>query len=70
MDKDLKPYLAHIFINFSKRSIKLVDEEGYEQTVQFKFDDEGAEGFGETVNSINDDPDLDSDTVTYCFATA
>ena len=70
MEKDLRPYLAHIFINFSKRSIKLVDDEGYEQNVTFKFDEEGAEGFADTVNSINADPHLDSDTVTYCFATA
>ena len=44
MEKDLRPYLAHIFINFSKRSVKLVDDEGYEQNVIFKFDEEGAEG--------------------------
>ena len=41
MEKDLRPYLAHIFINFSKRSVKLVDDEGYEQNVIFKFDEEG-----------------------------
>ena len=70
MEKDLRPYLAHFFINFSKRSVKLVDDEGYEQNVIFKFDEEGAEGFAETVNSINDDPHLDSDMITYCFATA
>ena len=70
MEKDLRPYLAHIFINFSNRSVKLVDDEGYEQNVIFKFDEEGAEGFAETVNSINDDPNLDSDMITYCFATA
>ena len=70
MDKDLRPYLAQIFINFSNRSFKLVDDEGYEQNVTFKFDEEGAEGFADTVNSINADPHLDSDTVTYCFATA
>tara|TARA_S200000501_G_C20854154_1_gene757027 strand:+ start:1611 stop:1823 length:213 start_codon:yes stop_codon:yes gene_type:complete len=70
MDKDLRPYLAQIFINFSKRSIKLVDDEGYEQNVTFKFDEEGAEGFADTISSINADPHLDSDMVTYCFATA
>ena len=47
-----------------------MDDEGYEQNVTFKFDEEGAEGFADTVNSINADPHLDSDTVTYCFATA
>ena len=52
MEKDLRPYLAHIFINFSKRSVKLVDDEGYEQNVIFKFDEEGAEGFAETVDLL------------------
>ena len=52
MEKDLRPYLAHIFINFSKRSVKLVDDEGYEQNVIFKFDEEVAEGFAETVQNI------------------
>ena len=51
MEKDLRPYLAQIFINFSKRSIKLLDNEGYEQTVEFKFDEEGAEGFAETIGA-------------------
>ena len=47
-----------------------MDDEGYEQNVTFKFDEEGAEGFADTISSINADPHLDSDMVTYCFATA
>ena len=47
-----------------------MDAEGYEQDVTFKFDEEGAEGFAESVNRISNDPFLDSDKVTYCFATA
>lgn len=47
-----------------------MDAEGYEQDVTFKFDDEGAEGFSESVNRISNDPFLDSDMITYCFATA
>ena len=47
-----------------------MDDEGYEQTVKFKFDEEGSEGFAETINRISNDPFIDSDMVTYCFATA
>ena len=58
--------VEHIFINLSKRSIKLVDEEGYEEVVQWKWDNEGSEGFSETVATISEL--VDSDQVTYCFA--
>lgn len=67
MDKDLKPYLAHIFINFSKRSIKLVDEEGYESDpLDFGFDLEGAQGFTAAVSALAEE--LDTDMITYLFA--
>lgn len=58
--------LAHIFVNFSKRKVTLVDEEGYEKYVQWKWDLEGAEGFAETVADLQEvaNPDL----ITFCFA--
>ena len=58
--------LAHIFVNFSKRKVTIVDDEGYEKDVQWKWDTEGSEGFSETVEQIQHvvDPDL----ITYCFA--
>ena len=37
-DSDNEIYLAHVFINMSKRQIKLVSEDGYEDTVTWKFD--------------------------------
>ena len=58
--------LAHIFVNFSKRKMTLVDDEGYEKDVQWKFDDEGAEGFSETISEVQEI--IDSDMITYCFA--
>lgn len=58
--------LAHIFVNFSKRKMTLVDDEGYEKDVQWKFDDEGAEGFSETISEIQEI--VDNDLITYCFA--
>ncbi|AIX17237.1 hypothetical protein Syn7803C76_14 [Synechococcus phage ACG-2014b] len=58
--------LSHIFVNFSKRKVILVDEEGYEKDVQWKFDDEGSEGFSETISQIQEI--VDNDMITYCFA--
>ena len=58
--------VEQIFINFSKRSIKSVDDEGYDKTVTWKWDDEGSEGFSETVAGIQDV--VDHDLITYTFA--
>ena len=58
--------LAHIFVNFSKRKVTLVDDEGYEKYVNWKWDEEGAEGFAETVSDIQEI--VDPDIITYCFA--
>lgn len=58
--------LAHVFVNFSKRSMQIVDEEGYDKTVTWKMDMEGAVGFSETVSELG--TILDPDMVTYCFA--
>lgn len=58
--------LAHVFVNFSKRSIQILDEEGYEKEVEWKFDHEGSEGFVETVSELPEI--LDDDMITYCFA--
>lgn len=58
--------VAQIFVNFSKRKITVMDEEGYEKEVQWKWDKEGSEGFAETVDNIQSA--VDSDLITYCFA--
>lgn len=58
--------LSHIFVNFSKRKMTLVDDEGYEKDVQWKFDDEGSEGFAETISEVQEI--IDTDLITYCFA--
>ena len=60
--------VEHIFINFSKRSVKIVDDEGYDKTVTWKWDDEGSEGFAETVSTIEDI--TNPDERTYCFSEA
>jgi hypothetical protein len=45
----METYLEHVWINVSKREIKLLDNEGYDETIRFKFDSEGSEGFAETL---------------------
>ncbi len=44
----------------------LVDDEGYEKDVQWRFDDEGAEGFSETISEVQEI--IDNNMITYCFA--
>jgi len=66
MESPVESELAHVFVNFSKRTIKVVDDEGYDKTVNWKWDKEGSEGFSETVSDIEDI--LDPDMITYCFA--
>ena len=66
MESHVESKLAHVFVNFSKRTIKIVDDEGYDKTVNWKWDNEGSEGFSETVRDIEDI--LDPDMITYSFA--
>lgn len=58
--------VEQIFINLSRRSIKILDNEGYDKTVRWKWNAEGAEGFTETISDIHEvaDPEL----ITYCIA--
>ena len=59
-------YLEHVFINFSKRSVKLLDNEGFDRVIDWMWNKEGAEGFAEVVSAIQDT--VDHDLITYCFA--
>ena len=47
----------------SKRQIKLVSEDGYEDTVTWKFDREGSEGFSETTSAMIECMDEDLITI-------
>lgn len=60
--------LEHVFINFSRRKVTLLDEEGYESEINYKFDDEGSTGFSETISMIQNQ--VPTDQITYCFAEA
>ena len=33
----------------SQRKVRILDEAGYEEIVKYKWDDEGSEGFRETI---------------------
>ena len=65
-EPDEEHYVEHVFINFSKRQIKIVDEEGYDKVVEWKWDQEGTEGFAETVHMISST--MPEEHVTYMFA--
>lgn len=65
--KDLtRIYIDQVFINLSRRSVKIVDSDGYDDTIEYKWDKEGANGFLETVTNIQNS--IPSEMVTYCFA--
>ena len=44
----------------------LLDNEGYEQDIDYKFDAEGSAGFTETIGMIQDQ--VESDQITYVFS--
>ena len=59
---DTVTYLEHIWVNIPKRRVKILDTEGYEEKVTWKFDTEGMEGFMETLSTFQD---LPKDLITY-----
>tara|TARA_R100000030_G_scaffold67927_2_gene51861 strand:+ start:1921 stop:2115 length:195 start_codon:yes stop_codon:yes gene_type:complete len=58
--------LQHVYINFSKREVKIESSEGDVKTVTWKWDREGSEGFAETVSTIEEI--TDPEERTYCFS--
>ena len=56
-------YLEHIWVDISRRSVKIMDSEGVDEVVQWKFDEEGAEGFSETLTTFNEN--VPSELITY-----
>ena len=56
-------YLAHVFVNIAKRQIKIISEDGYEDTVTWNFDAEGAEGFADTTTAMIESLDKEMLTV-------
>lgn len=61
----MNQFVDHAFFHFNDRRIVIQDEDGYTETVQFEFSEDGAEGFQSIVELLQDK--LDSDQRTYCF---
>ena len=59
-------YVEQVFIDFSRRSVKIVDSDGYDDTIEWQWTKKGADGFLETVTNIQND--VPSEIVTYCFS--
>tara|TARA_Y100000004_G_C8810282_1_gene367362 strand:+ start:46 stop:240 length:195 start_codon:yes stop_codon:yes gene_type:complete len=55
--------LEHIWVSLSSRTIKILDDEGYDEVVKYKFDMEGAEGFHETIATFKEN--IPEDMITY-----
>ena len=58
--------VEHVFIDFSRRSVKILDNEGYDNVIDWQWTKTGADGFLETVTNIQND--VPSEIVTYCFS--
>jgi hypothetical protein len=60
---DDQTYLEHIWVNVPKRQVKIMAEDGSDEVVTWKFDDEGSEGFSETISTFNEY--IPEDMITY-----
>ena len=58
-----KRNLPGIFLSILLRKITIVDDEGYDEVIQYRFDDEGAEGFHETITSFK--KNVPDELITY-----
>ena len=53
-DYDDDQYLEHIWVNIPKRTVKIMADDGWDEVVTWKFDDEGSEGFTETLSTFRE----------------
>ena len=65
-EESMDTQVEHVFINISRRSVKILDNEGYDNEVRWEWTSLGAQGFLETVSDIQET--VDPDLVTYCFS--
>ena len=47
-------YLEHIWVDIPKRTVKIMADDGRDEKVQLKFDEEGSEGFTETLATFRE----------------
>lgn len=50
----METYLEYVWVDFTQRSIKILSDDGHEETINWKWDEEGAEGFAHTVSMIQE----------------
>jgi len=58
-------FIDHAYFYFSERRVTVSDDEGYDETVQFEWTEDGAEGFAQIVEFLQSR--MPSDSLTYCF---
>ena len=46
---DTDTYLEHIWVDVKKREVKIMDNEGYDEIVTWEFNEDGVDGFTETI---------------------
>ena len=61
----METFVEHVWIDVSKRTLNVLDNEGYEENIQWKFDQEGAEGFSDTLISLRDVLPEDKLVISY-----
>jgi hypothetical protein len=44
--------LEHCWVHISSRKVVMLDSEGYQEEIQWKFDEDGTEGFSDTIQHI------------------
>lgn len=64
-ETDENRYVDHAYFYFSQRRIVVVDDEGYDEEVRFRFDEDGCEGFHDMVTMLQEG--LPAESRTYCF---
>ena len=57
--------IEHAFIHFGTRTIEVLDEEGYSQTVKFEWSEDGGRGFAAMSEFLQQN--LESERRTYAF---
>ena len=61
----METFVEHVWIDVSKRTLKVLDNERYEENIQWKFDQEAAEGFSDTLISLRDVLPEDKLVISY-----
>lgn len=47
-------FVDYVWIDFPKRTVSVQDSDGHIEKIKFQWDEEGAEGFSEFVNKLQE----------------